>query len=446
MGGTRLSGPRSRSFSTRLAPPDTVTLLIVYLVVLYVIPSDRSIAALGAAGSLSVVFGCGVLVVWGYFIINSSAKHAPLRPNPVRVLQTVFIVAVLASYVVAMTRAIPFNEISTADTGLIRTAAWAGIFFITADGIGSLDRLEILLRRMVIAGTAIATLGIAQFATGLSFVDIITIPGLVQSDTYASITSRGGLVRSAGTSTHPLEYGLVLTIIFPLALCFALRDSSRNVIRRWLPIVVIALGMTLAGSRSAIIGLVIGGLAMTPVLSRRGQAWFAAVAVIFAGIIYIAAPRVFNNLRYLFVSTGDDPSSVSRTGSLGVVSDFVTRNPLFGRGFGTFQPQYQILDNQYLLVLVETGLFGALSFLGISIAAIVCSTIAARRAKTPLERNIGAALAGAVAGGAVLMTFFDGLSFPQAAGSLFLVLGIAAAYWRLERPAFDGAASAPVIR
>jgi O-antigen ligase len=443
MTGTRLEEARRRTAPFGLPAPDAVTLLTVYLVVLYAIPSDRSIGPLGAAGSLSIVFGLGALVVWSYFTINRAFRHPIQVWNPVRFMQVTFVIAVLTSYVFAMTRAIPFSEVSTADTGLIRVAAWTGILFIAADGINRLSRLETLLRRLVLAGTAVATLGIAQFATGLAFVDLVTFPGLIQNDAYASITSRGGLVRSAGTANHPLEYGLLLSLIFPIALSFALRDTTRSFLRRWLPVALIALGMTLAGSRSAIIGLVIAVLLMFPVLRRRERFWLAAAAVGFAGVLYVLAPRVINNLRYLFVEAGDDPSSVSRTSTFGIVSEFFLRNPFFGRGFGTFVPEYQILDNQYLLVLVETGLFGALAFLGVCLAGFACSVIAGRAATRSFERNLGGALAASSAAGAVLMSFFDGLSFPQSAGTLFLVLGIVAAYWRLSYRGRVGAASTP---
>jgi hypothetical protein len=437
-GSSRTARPVPRGL--QLAAPDVVTLLTAYLVVLYVIPSNRSIAALGSAGSLSVLFGVVVLVLWLYFaIIHTTPTGVTRREHPVgspvRIAQGVLAAAVLASYVAAMTRAIPPDEVSTADSGLIRVAAWSGILFIAGDGIASMDRFTVLARRIVFAGAALATLGVVQFLTGQSFVDLLPTPGLAVGDAYSSVQVRGGLVRSAGTATHPLEYGSVLSMILPVAVVLALRDRERGGLARWTPVIVIAAGMTLAGSRSAIIGLVVGLLVVIPALTRVERAGLAVAAVGFAGLSYVLVPSVVNNLRYLFLSAGDDPSSQSRRGSLGVVADFFERSPAVGRGFGTFLPQYQILDNQYLSLLVEVGVVGLVAFVGVSATAIVCVVIAARSIprEDRMHRDLGFALAGSVVAGGVLLALFDGLSFVQAGGTLFLFLGLCAAYWRLSR-------------
>jgi len=426
--------------------PDTVTFLTLYLVVLWAIPSNRSVPALGSAGSAAVLWGVMALVLWCYFLLQRTKPELARRANPVRIAQFVLIAAVFASYVAAMTRAIPAAEINPADTGLIRIAGWAGILLIAADGITDLSRLLTLARRIVFGGTALAALGVAQFFTGQSFVDLIVIPGLSVGDSYASVEMRGGLVRSAGTSSHPLEYGMALSTILPIAITLALREKNRAFIVRWLPVGLIVLGLVLSGSRSSIIGLLVGVAVLVPTWSRREAITLGAAAIGFVGVTYVVAPRVINNFRYLFISAGDDPSSDSRTGSLGIVAEFFARAPFFGRGFGTFLPQYQILDNQYLLLVLEVGIVGAVAFLGVCLTAVLSSIVAARRVpreQLPLERSMGFALAGSVLAGTVLLALFDGLSFPQAAGSLFLMLGLSAAYWRISHTDVVEAGVAP---
>jgi hypothetical protein len=229
---------------------------------------------------------------------------------------------------------------------------------------------------------------------------------------------------------------MMLAMILPVAVVLALRDRPRSALRRWFPVAAIAAGMTLAGSRSAIIGLAIGLIVLVPALARRERWVLVGSIVVFTGLVYAAAPRVVSNLRYLFISAGEDSSSQSRTEGIGMVTEFVTRNPVFGRGFGTFLPVYKILDNQYYALAIELGILGLLAFLAVSATAIVCSVVAARRvpeATEPLTRALGFALAASLAAGTVLLALFDGLSFAQAAGTLFLFLGLAGAYWRLVR-------------
>ncbi len=55
---------------------------------------------------------------------------------------------------------------------------WLGVLLLAADGIGSLDRLKTLIRRMVMGATAMAALGVTQFFIGVDLAKYIAIPGL----------------------------------------------------------------------------------------------------------------------------------------------------------------------------------------------------------------------------------------------------------------------------
>ncbi|MHC5797837.1 O-antigen ligase family protein [Lacisediminihabitans sp. FW035] len=412
---------------------DSTTFLTIYLVVLYAIPSNRTIHALGSAGSVAVVWGLAGVMLWSLYRVQRSTS--PTRPivRPVRIALFLFLFAALVSYVAAMTRALPGDEVSTADTGMIRLAGWAGILLVASDGIPNIHRFLVLIRRCVTAGALVASLGLLQFVTKLSLVDLIPSPGLTVGDSYATLETRGGILRPAGTSNHPLEYGLILAVIFPVAITLALREKNRSWLARWAPPLLIVLALLLSGSRSAIIGLVAGSIVLIPTWSRSIRWGFALAAVAMVGVAYVASPRSITTLRYLFVSVGNDPSAASRSDSLGIVIEFFTRSPFFGRGFGTFLPQYRILDNQYFLLLIEVGLLGAILFVALITTAALSAGIAARGADDPLTQHVGFALVGSVVSGGILLALFDGLSFPQAAGTLFFFVGLCGAYWRLTR-------------
>jgi O-antigen ligase len=434
--------PTRRRFSVvPRSAPDALSSLTIYLALLYAIPSNRSIPSLGSAGSISVLWGVGAAILWCLYHLQRTKPIAPPRVPPVQIALFIFLVATLASYVAAMTRALPADEVSVSDTGLIRLLAWAGILLLASDGIPTLDRFITLLRRTVIAGALIASLGIAQFITKQSFVDLITIPGLAGGNEYANVDTRGGLVRAMGTANHPLEYAMVLSLILPLALTLALHDKTHSALLRWLPTGVIVLGLALSGSRSAIIGLLAGVVVLIPTWSRAVRWRFSLAAAVFVAATYVVAPRIITNMRYLFLAIADDSSAASRAESTGLVARLFSLNPVFGRGFGTLLPQYRILDNQYLLLLVEVGVVGLLAFAGLIATAGLSALSAGRQARDPLTRDIGSALAGSVLAGVVVLSLFDALSFPQSAGSLFFVLGLCAAYWKLvrrQRAALEG--------
>ncbi|MFC5931582.1 O-antigen ligase domain-containing protein [Cryobacterium melibiosiphilum] len=423
---------RARLPGTDRFVPDAVTLLTVYLIVLYAIPSNRVISDLGSAGSVGVLFGLGAAILWTVNQVQGTDRETP-GARPVRFAVVLFLFVSLASYIVAMTRPLPPQELTIADTGLIRLIAWAGILLLAHDGVPSMDRLVTLLRRFVVAGTLLAILGVTQFITRLPMIDVISIPGLQASMDYASVETRGGLVRAAGTSIHPLEYTLVLAMAFPLALTLALRRGDRPFLSRWLPVGLILLGLTLSGSRSAVIGIVAGVVILIPTWSRTIRWRLALSAIVLLALVYAAAPRVITNMRYMFLAIFEDPSAASRADSLGVFTQLFAVNPILGRGFGTFLPQYRILDNQYFLLILETGILGVCAFLLICLTAVVGVIRAGRTLADTRAHDLGFALAGSVIAGATLLFLFDALSFPQSAGTIFLVLGLCGAYWRLAR-------------
>jgi O-antigen ligase len=412
---------------------DAVTVLTLYLVVLYVVPSDRIVPALGGAGSPSIWCGLAAIIWWCWFHLQRQRPAFAFRARPVATSQIIFLTAVLASYVIAMTRPLTSNEANGADLGLIRLAGFAGILLLAHDGIPNTTRLLDFLRRLVVAGGLMGALGLLQFMTGQALVDDVVIPGLTPTQAYSSVQDRTGFTRAAGTAMHPLEYATVLSIILPIALTFALNEKHRNAFARWSPVALIVIAMALSNSRSAFVGLTIGVLVLVPTWSWAVRFGAAICGAVLLGVVYTLVPGMIGTLRYLFLNISEDPSAQSRTSSYDLVTEFFFVNPFLGRGFGTFLPVYRILDNQYLLLLMEVGLVGLCALLTVFITSVSSAFRTRRYTRDPLLSQVGQALAASVCAGGTLVAFFDAFSFPMAGGSLFLLCGLCGAYWMLIR-------------
>ncbi|MCL3817850.1 O-antigen ligase family protein [Aeromicrobium wangtongii] len=411
---------------------DGVTVLTVYLVALTCIPSRLVFGPLGGAGAPAGVLGLGCLTWWAWSRVQRNEPDTD-GFQPVRWAFILMAFAFSASFIAAMTRPISGEEFSGAQLGMVLMAGWGGVLLVAHDGIPTRERLYVLLRRVVAIGGVIAALGIAQFVTGRSLVDAISIPGLSANHTLFGLTQREGFTRPSGMATHPIEYGAVITMILPLALALAFGDRNRSALRRWFPVVVLAASVPLSISRSALLSAVVGSVVILvswPPAARRIAA--AAAAVMVVGV-YVTVPGMLGSLLGLFTSIGGDSSALSRTGSYPIAFEFVQKSPLFGRGFSTFLPKYRILDNQFLGLLIEVGIIGLVAFVALIVTALVCVLRAGKRYDDRLARQASQGLAAAVAAGAASFAVFDGLSFPMSAGLFFLMLGLAGASVRLTR-------------
>lgn len=340
--------------------------------------------------------------------------------------------AMLISYIAAATRTISAVELRAADAGLLSVVAWIGVQFTAMDAISSRARLDTLLRRLVLAAAALATLGIVQFITNLAFTNYIVIPGLHDNTSLVSLYGRGGLTRPAGTAIHPIEFGAVLTMILPFALHYAITDRTRSAGRRWYPVLAIAVAVPISISKSAIVSVTVVLIFLLPTMARAiRRRIYAALPALLAGL-YVLVPGLLGTLSGLFTGLlGGDSSTQSRTDSYSFAWHFISRQPFFGRGFQTFLPSYRIFDNEYLLLLVEAGFVGTFALMGLFTVGVL-STLRDRRA-TPdaLSRQLGAAFAASVASALMSFALFDAFSFPMAASLIFLILGCAGAWRRL---------------
>lgn len=404
--------------------------LTAFLVVLFVIPARLVVAPLGAAGTPAQIVGMAALVWWA---VSQLARLDTERRTvqPVRRSMAVFGLALLASYVAGAMRPIGADELRSADRGLLSLCAWAGILLVAADTLPTRDRLDTLLRRLVLGGGALAAVGILQFYTGLDLARFLQIPGLSPNGDFGFALQREAFRRPSGTATHPIEFGVVLAMILPVALHFALRPG-RHRVRRWLPVGLMGLALPISLSRSAIVGLVVLLLVLVPSwpAARRRTAYGVILGFVLA--VYVGVPGLLGTLRNLFTGLlNGDASTQSRTGSYSVAAEYIAERPVFGRGYGTFLNTFHILDNQYLGMVIDAGFVGLAALLGLFATGVLTARGVRRRSTDEETRSLAQSLAASAAVAAVAFATFDALSFPMCAALTFLVLGCIGALWRL---------------
>ncbi|MFJ2755353.1 O-antigen ligase family protein [Nocardioides sp. NPDC087217] len=409
---------------------DAVTWLSLYTFAVFVIPSWLVFRPLGSAGSVSMLMGLGSFAIW---VLLSIGRPLPVDrpPQPMRVVLALFLFSIGVTYVIAMSRPISRDEVSPADVAILAMVSWVGTLLLAGDAIPSMARVHVLVWRLVVGGTFLAVLGLAQFFARQIFVDRISIPVLTPMTTV-ELAMRNGLVRPAGTALSPIEYGTLMGMLVPIALHVGFQHRNLNPLVRWTPVVLICMIIAASSSRSAYLGAAIAVAVCMIGWSRKQRAMVLGLAVGGLGLVFLVAPRIINSVTGMFVGAEEDPSVTSRTDSYGVAWFFVDRNPFFGRGLGTFLPKYRIFDNQYLQMMVSIGIIGLLLFVAFVVATFIQLARVYRACEDPKTRDLVVALIGASAAGFAGLAFFDAFAFPMTMGTIFLVLGLASAVTRLE--------------
>jgi hypothetical protein len=418
-------------YSAGLAKVDAVRLLTVYAVLLTLIPSTLIFAPLGGMGTPATVFSVCIFL---WYI--ASWMRGRLEPSGggrlVRVAMLLFVLAVLASFVAAMTRDVTQTEVLAADRGLLWLISSAGLVVVTAEAITDYHRLDVLLRRLVVLGSVVAFIGILQFVH-IDLTHLIQIPGLTANPDIAAIASlvRSSHIRPTGTTTQPIELAVVMAMLLPLAIQQAFDHSRGGRFRRWAPVALIGVVGPLTVSRSAILGLLAGLLVIFPTWRPRRKLNALVVFIGSLGVMHLAVHGLIGTFFNLFqgIFNGQDASVNSRTADYSGVSQYIVQRPIFGRGIGTFLPElYRFTDNMYLLALVELGVVGVVLMTFLFIAGIRSAATGRRRATDERQREIGQALVAAMVVVMVSSFTFDSLTFPMCSGLFFLLLGCTGAY------------------
>lgn len=412
---------------------DAASVLSLYVFLLLVIPSDRGVGPLGAAGSPAGIYGLGMMLWWIWHHVRHRESHRGNRIRPVRLALMVFVLCILIAYAQAGLSALPGEDAKGTNMALISIASHAGVLLVAHDGIADRERFLALIRRIAVMGGLYACLGLVQFFTGQNFVDAIQIPGLVSSGS-GGVDVRGGFLRPQATARHPLEYAAVLSMILPLALSLSLVPSRWSIVRRAWPAALVAVAAVVSMTRSALLGIVVGVGILVPTWDRktRRAALLLGAAALVA--MYFLVPGLVGTILGMFAP--GDPSLASRTDSYDAFWSYFSIHPVFGRGLGSMSASYHIFDNQYLDLLIEIGVVGTAAFCLLVLVSAVTSFRARR-----VERigKLGPALGSSVIAGALLCGSFDAFAFPQAVGMLFLCLGLCGSIGNFAAPPASGA-------
>lgn len=451
-------GPRQGRFLPAWA------FVATYAILLLCIPTRLIVGPVGAPGTPANLLAMVGLLWWTCSTVGGLGQVRGV--TPMRVAFALFTVAVLLSYAAGhldgwsqpadihqrsdrLWEAADVTQVtaiasSAADRGLLALAGWAGVLLLASEGIRSWDQLEKLVDWVVRGAAIVAAMAVVQYFTGSNIASYLQIPGLVGLIEFGDALSRSELNRVVATSAHPIELGVVMAALLPLALHRALRDPRRLV--PWIPVALVGVAALMSVSRSAIVVLGVAFLVLFIGWPMRTRVVMAIVAAPLALALRAALPGLLGTIRSLFTGLSADPSVAGRTDDYPLVFGLIEKNPWHGQGLFTFVPMvYRTIDNQLLVMLLEIGYVGTAAFALLFITSQLAAWAPRRRRLDPQKQQLGYAVSAALLGIVTSFATFDALGFRQVAGLTFLLMGMAGAIHHLTRvTASASPASTPV--
>ena len=412
----------------------TLGLLVVFVVLQFVIPARLVITGMGAPGRPSAAVGVGLAFLW---VLSAARPHQlPAGRQPVRWVVGLFVATQLLGYGIGFDRLPSPVEASAANRWLIFVVSIAGVTLVVADGIRTRKELDRLLRTVVALAALMSVVGILQFLRIVDLVQHISVPGLQPHVALFGVGERGegNLARVAGTANHYIEYGVVLGLVLPIALHYALFASTRREkVWQWSLLAVVATGIPLSISRSATLAAVTTLAVMAVVWPWRQRYNALVITLVSLAAFRVLNPGVLGTIRSLFTNALQDTSVTDRIDRTSYVLDLWALRPWLGRGAGMVIPEeYILLDNQWYMTLLAGGVLGVVVLLAFFLVPFGMARSTRLRGRDQESRHLGNALAASVLAAMLSAATFDAFSFPTWVGVVCLVVGAVGALWRLD--------------
>ncbi len=418
-----------------------VVLLQVFVVALFLFPSDTVIKAVGAAGFAG--FFVAIVALGAWLASTLLGLHNPLEHrHPTRAALVGLWLVSLVSFALMHRTQVSGTEELAADRWLMQLAGMTGVALLAAECLSSLESIKRVLRVLVWGGAFCGVVAGLQFWTNIDLAQTLrnVLPGFSVNIGDPDVIFRGALRRVTGTSIDPIELGVVAGMLLPLAVYLVLYDRERRPWKRWVPMACIAVAIPASVSRSAVLAVVIGlGLFVVLLPATRRLPLILSLPIALAAVFALAPGLIGTLTRYATLGNSD-PSISHRTDSYAYVEQLVHQAPWFGTGGGTYiPPPLHILDNEYLNTTIELGLIGLVVLVFFFALPVATALVARQRSADPEVRALCGALAGAVAVAMVCSAAFDSFSFPMFSYVEALVFGLCGACWLLVARARDDA-------
>ena len=385
-----------------LALVDTRVAVLALLLVRSSMDVTATVPLLSASGSANVNAAAMMsFLAIGIFAAHVALSHIDLSRVPLA--KPMGLVLAIAFVGIAMS---PAKMISLQDW--IRVLGGYCVYVLVVDLMETREQQRWLVRVLLASALAPVTVGIWQYVN------------------HTGNTDTPGLVRIYGTFTHPSPYSFYLVQMIPLAAVFFVHTRSKFA-RLGLGVMIPAMLFCVfeAQTRGAWVGLIVS----VAVFSIARARWTLIFIPLVLGAAFFGVSSVRARVSNATSTTGSVMWREHQwQHALGIAS--APKLATVGTGLGAVQTDLgQPTHNEYLRMLVETGLLGLIVTLALYVKLWRLAQRAERMATDAFERDVLLAFLMAFAGRAVIALSDNVLDLPAlewyfwAAAGLAVVMG-----------------------
>jgi O-antigen ligase len=332
---------------------------------------------------------------------------------------------------------------SVVDKRLMFFLSFILVLYVTAGVIRRLDSIDYLAKTLVAGGAIVGLFAMIESRTGFNIfnhldrvIPILRAGGEGEPEAFQKYGA--AKLRVFGSAQHPIALSAALVVLTPLAIYLSQRYRQR----RWYACTILLVaGCAATVSRTGILMLVVVGIVFLWLRPREVRRFWPVIIPALI-VIKLVLPGTLGAIKQSFLPAGgliaEQQSQAGESGSgriadIGPALNEWKGQPLLGQGFGTRVvdasipgPKANILDNQWLGTLLETGIIGFFGWLWFFVRVV--RRFGKEAKKDDSDRGwLLVALAAGVAAFAVGMFTYDAFAFIQVTFLLFIFVGLGSA-------------------
>ena len=406
-------------------------LLAAFVVMLWVFPFDSIELVANAPFDLKLdrVFIFVMTLVWLGSVFAGGRVAPALRAGPIGGAVLVFVVIAALSILLNVATVARLGELELATKKMALLASYATFFFIVAT---SVRREEVeRFARLFLGLAVICSAGlILEYFTDFNVFFKVALAVIPDSQFQYNPVAGGN---TEFPLTGPTTHGLAVAAMLAMALSYAVLELVRSEDLRGRLIyggaTLLIFGAVYSTGRKTGSFASLAAVATLTAYRPKEMLRVAPVMIVLFGALALSRPAIVE-MQIENVSPAkiaDGASGEGRQEDYEHTSPNIVEHVVTGRGYGTYDSaKYRILDNQYMGLLLETGLIGLAAFF-LMIGAVVFACHRLNKARSLLKATPALAATGAAAAFATATALFDVLAFPQVPYLFFFTAGVAAA-------------------